>query len=173
MLHATTLPTTAGNKLLYPSPFTGRHQQYSLCLHHCNNKAEVVVVVVVLWFWEREWDNELQIGEMVKVKENSQGGAEGLFGVWVHLKSGLCSRLCECCGGQEGKRWSSGVLVMEMYRPSSTYPRQKARLQFSAFKSGQYPRREQRKASQKIFLLNYFPTGDMTTLCFIPRFNLI
>lgn len=87
----TALPTTAGSKPLYCSPFTARRKQYSLCLCRCNDKASVMVAV--LWRWETG-DDELQMWEMVKVDENSQSaswwGAGGLYDVRVHLKSGLC-----------------------------------------------------------------------------------
>lgn len=120
-----TLPTTLGSESLCCPPFTARHKQCTSCLCRCNDKA-AALVLVVLWCW-KGGDDELQMWEMVKVKENSQsasrrgrkGGAGGLYDVWVHLKSKLCvwKTLCDSCGGERGEKWSSGVIVMVMYWP--------------------------------------------------------
>lgn len=130
----TALPTTAGSKPLYCSPFTARRKQYSLCLCRCNDKA--AVMVAVLWRWETG-DDELQMWEMVKVEENSLSaswwGAGGLY-MWVHLKSGFVfesplrllwwgggREMVICChsygnvltvqglAGQEVRLWLSGL----------------------------------------------------------------
>lgn len=79
-VYGTTLPTTAGSEPLYRSSFTARRKQYSLCL--------CVVVMTKQWWWlfcDAKRDDELQMKEMVKVKESSQNtswrGAGGLYDV--------------------------------------------------------------------------------------------
>ena len=152
------LPSPCSGWGLPPHVCTCRTQLY-LQLHlagsHCvaphsasdrDNAARVCVVVmtkqrpVLASPRKEERDDELQIWEMVKVKENSQGaswrGAGGLYDVWVHLKFQLCvgkAVVWLLRGGGEGREV---VIWCHSYGNVSTVRGlvgQEVRLQLSGF----------------------------------------
>lgn len=101
----------------------------ALCSPPCINNTACVSVIVMtkqLWLWCFEM---LRMGRWwIANARNGQSQGEFpvcILGGWGTLWcvssfkiTALCLKArCDSCGGERGEKWSSGVIVMEMYWP--------------------------------------------------------